>query len=99
MADSFDDMLMALLLIKEENVSEFTSTQDKDQAARWARYAFEAGRASARRGKKAVEVKDELNKAEIPNHTPATQAELDAIFNSHAVDPIPEELEVISGPY
>lgn len=86
MADSFDDMLMGLLLSKEGGFA-FSTSEDMELANRWARYSFEAGRASARRQKRAVQVKDDLNKAELPEIDPNTLEPAD-IFT-------PEELEAM----
>jgi hypothetical protein len=86
MADSFDDTLEALLIVKEGN-SVFAIGEDFEKASRWARYAFEAGRASARRQKKAVKIKDELSKAELPGYTPA---DIDPMHNQPMI-PTPIE--------
>jgi hypothetical protein len=90
MADSFDDTLEALLIVKEGN-SVFATGEDFEKATRWARYAFEAGRASARRQKKAVAIKDELSKAELPGYT---LADIDPMHYSDVNTP--EELEAMT---
>jgi hypothetical protein len=61
MADSFDYMLLGLFVGREGTPS-FSTEVDFDMGNRWARYAFEAGRASARKAKKAVAAKDEIAK-------------------------------------
>jgi hypothetical protein len=91
MADSFDDTLEALLIVKEGN-SVFAIGEDFEKASRWARYAFEAGRASARRQKKAVAVKDELSKAELPNLPSFIEEDL----HDHGDAYTPEELEAMA---
>lgn len=62
--DSFDETLVGLLIEKEGPIE----TLKEGWSLRWARYAFESGRASARKRMKTIDTKLALAAAELPEN-------------------------------